>query len=213
MEMMTRFEWIQAQAFDQRQPRRQFSPEVEAEVARLFPNVDPGVRPFGQRVLVQLRLSKQRSPGGIELVAETRDTQQWNEAVAQVLALGPLAFKKRDTLEPWGEGEWAEVGDFVRVPRFGGDRWEVLTPDLEAQERLEARKGTLEARIALFDRGDDIVHKFTSREQDELYRLQQELKQVNAQPEQTMPVIFAQFNDHELIGQVTGNPVDMRVYV
>jgi co-chaperonin GroES (HSP10) len=45
--------------------------------------------------------------------------------VAKVIALGPLAFKKRDTLEPWPEGSWVQVGDFVRLPKWGGDRWEV----------------------------------------------------------------------------------------
>ena len=27
-------------------------------------------------------------------------------------------------MQPWPEGSWANVGDFVRVPRWGGDRWE-----------------------------------------------------------------------------------------
>jgi hypothetical protein len=45
--------------------------------------------------------------------------------VAKVIAIGPLAFKKRDSLEPWPEGNWIEVGDYVRMPKWGGDRWEV----------------------------------------------------------------------------------------
>ena len=49
--------------------------------------------------------------------------------VAKVIAVGPLAFKKRDTMEPWPEGSWCEVGDYIRVPKWGGDRWEVAVPD------------------------------------------------------------------------------------
>jgi len=48
--------------------------------------------------------------------------------VAKVIAIGPLAFKKRDTMEPWPEGSWCEVGDYLRVPKWGGDRWEVPVP-------------------------------------------------------------------------------------
>ena len=39
--------------------------------------------------------------------------------------MGPSTFKRRDTLEPWPEGAWCAVGDFVRAPMYGGDRWEV----------------------------------------------------------------------------------------
>ena len=51
--------------------------------------------------------------------------------VARVIAIGPLAFKKRDTMEPWPEGSWCEVGDYLRVPKWGGDRWEVSLNDDE----------------------------------------------------------------------------------
>ena len=48
--------------------------------------------------------------------------------VAKVIDIGPLAFKKRDTMEPWPEGSWCDVGDFLRVPKWGGDRWEAKVP-------------------------------------------------------------------------------------
>lgn len=210
MQMMTRFEWLQAQSFNTRKGPQSYSPEIEAEIARLFPNIDPGVRPFGQRVLVQLRLAKARSAAGIEFVAETQDAQKWNEAVGQLLAVGPLAFKKRDTLQPWGEGVWAEVGDFVRVPRFGGDRWEIETPDLEAQDRLMKRIADVGARLADLERSE---RPRTSRLEEQISAARSELRQLESHPAAMTPVIFAQFNDHELIGQVTGNPVDMKVYV
>jgi co-chaperonin GroES (HSP10) len=54
--------------------------------------------------------------------------------VAKVVAIGPIAFCHRDTMQPWPEGSWVSVGDYIRVPKWGGDRWEVKIPgedDLE----------------------------------------------------------------------------------
>lgn len=97
-----------------------------ADLQEAFPVVDPGALPLGARVLVQMRLPKKRlSPGGIILAEETRDTEKAQNPIGKVVAIGPLAFKKRDTMESWPEGSWCEVGDFVRVPRWTGDRWEV----------------------------------------------------------------------------------------
>jgi len=93
--------------------------------AEAFPDVHPGIQPFGSRVLVQIRTPRRVSRGGIILSAETQDTEKWNTQVAKVISVGPLAFKNRDTQKTWPEGEWCEPGDFVRVPKYGGDRWEV----------------------------------------------------------------------------------------
>jgi co-chaperonin GroES (HSP10) len=100
-----------------------------AEIAWAFPSVDPGVKPLGARILVQLRRTKKKATSaGIILVEETKETEKWNNMVAKVIDIGPLAFKKRDTMESWPEGSWCEVGDFIRVPKWGGDRWEVRVP-------------------------------------------------------------------------------------
>lgn len=88
-----------------------------------FPEADPGLVPFGNKVLVQIRTPKQRSAGGIILTQETKETEIWNTQVAKVVKLGPVSFKNRETLETWPEGEWCKPGDFVRVPKYGGDRW------------------------------------------------------------------------------------------
>jgi len=96
-----------------------------------FPEADPGVVPFGSRVLCQLRTPKKTTRGGILLLDETRDTDQANTQVAKVRAVGELAFKNRNTMQPWPEGTWAAPGDFVRVPKYGGDRWVVKTEDGE----------------------------------------------------------------------------------
>lgn len=90
-----------------------------------FPDVKPGVLPFGERVLVQIRTAKKKTAGGILLSDETRDTEKWNTQVAKVIAVGPTAFRNRSDLTRWPEGDWCEPGEFVRVPKYGGDRWEV----------------------------------------------------------------------------------------
>ena len=101
-----------------------------ADLREAFPAVDPGAKPLGARVLVQLRRTKDTTTSaGIILVQETKETEKWNNMVAKVVEIGPLAFKKRDTMEPWPEGSWCEVGDYLRVPKWGGDRWEVPVPD------------------------------------------------------------------------------------
>jgi co-chaperonin GroES (HSP10) len=97
-----------------------------ADLQEAFPVVDPGAVPLGARVLVQMRLPKRKmTSSGIILAAETVDTEKAQNPIGKVIAIGPLAFKKRDTMESWPEGSWVEVGDYVRVPRWTGDRWEV----------------------------------------------------------------------------------------
>jgi co-chaperonin GroES (HSP10) len=99
------------------------------EIKWAFPEVDSGIQPLGSRVLVQLRRVKKTTASGIILANESREHEKYNTQIAKVICLGPLAFKKRDTMEPWPEGIWANVGDFVRVPKYGGDRFEVQIPD------------------------------------------------------------------------------------
>lgn len=94
-----------------------------------FPVGDPGIKPLGSRVLVQVRSPEARSKGGIILSVNDQDTQMWNTQVAKVLAVGSLAFKNRNTMEPWPEGAWCKEGDFVRAPKYGGDRWTTELPD------------------------------------------------------------------------------------
>lgn len=109
----------------------------DAAIRDAFPEVDPGAKPVGGRILVQWRrVKKTVTAAGILLVEETKETEKWNNQVAKVVSLGPLAFKKRDTLEPWPEGNWIEVGDFVRMPKWGGDRWEVPYGDADLGETV-----------------------------------------------------------------------------
>lgn len=103
----------------------------EDAMKEAFPAVEAGIRPFGSRVLVQIRTPKKKSSGGIILSNDTQDTEKWNTQIAKVISLGPLSFKNRNTMESWPEGDWCTVGEFVRVAKYGGDRWEVTAPDGE----------------------------------------------------------------------------------
>jgi len=103
-------------------------PDLRSEL-ECFPIVEPGIEVLGDRVLVQLRREKTKSKGGILLVDETTQTIKFNETVAKVIQVGPLAYKNLDDLTPWVEGPWCQVGDLVRTIKYGGDRYVVDAGD------------------------------------------------------------------------------------
>ena len=109
--------------------RSKDEPDLRSE-EECFPLLDPGIEVAGDRVLVQLRREKTTSKGGIILVDETKQTLRFNETVAKVIQIGPLAYKSPDTLEPWPAGPGCKVGDLVRTIKYGGDRF-VIQPDDE----------------------------------------------------------------------------------
>lgn len=137
-----------------------------------FPKVDPLVEPFGSRVLVQIRTPKTKTKGGLHLVTDVRDTEFWATQVAVVRALGPNAFRDRKSNQPWPEGAWCEVGDFVRVPKFGGDRWTVPVPKEVAQTS-----------------GGVIM------------------------PDEKYEALMVIFNDTDLIGKITGDPLAIKAFI
>jgi co-chaperonin GroES (HSP10) len=123
-----------------------------------FPNAEPGIIPFGSRVLVQIRSPKTKTASGIILDNGSRDTEKWNTQVGKVVSVGALAFKNRNSMESWPEGSWCKAGDYVRVAKYGGDRWEVPLENGES-------------------------------------------------------ALFVIFNDLEIIGQVTGDPLAIRAFI
>ena len=123
-----------------------------------FPDADPGITPFGSRVLVQIRSPKTKTASGIIIDNGSRDTEKWNTQVAKVVSVGALAFKNRNTMDSWPEGSWCKPGDYVRVAKYGGDRWEVPMTNGET-------------------------------------------------------ALFVIFNDLDIIGQVTGDPLAIRAFI
>lgn len=115
----------------------------------LFPAVPCPLIPLGNRILVQIASPLETSGGGIHLTKDTRDYQKWSQKLAMVLKLGVLAYKNRDTMAPWPEGNWCEEGDFIRVPQYGGDRVEIAVPeDIRIFEEHEALFATIPDRDA-----------------------------------------------------------------
>lgn len=115
-----------------------------------FPDVDPGVSPFGNLVLIQVKAAATRTKSGLILNSETIETEFDNTRVAKVIALGPLAFHTRDTQQKWPEGSWVEPGDYVRIPMYGGDRWRVLVGEVKGP------KGDTQKIFAEFALIDDL---------------------------------------------------------
>ena len=103
----------------------------EQYIAKHFPEVDPGSRPPGTKILVQLRTMAAKSKGGILLANDTKDFNQGNTRVCRLIKMGEMAYRHRDTFELWPEGVWANVGDIVIMPAWGGFRFEVPIPDSE----------------------------------------------------------------------------------
>ena len=123
----------------------------EDAMAEAFPAVDAGI---------QIRTPKKKSSGGIIIdIHGSNETEKWNTQIGKVVALGPLAFKNRDSMTTWPEGEWCKAGEYVRVAKYGGDRWEVKIP------------GTNDSAM------------------------------------------FVIFNDLDIIGQVTGDPLAIRAFI
>jgi co-chaperonin GroES (HSP10) len=100
----------------------------EQYVKEHFPDVSPRVKPFGERVLVQLKVVRNKSAGGIVLVEETRDVNRENNVLARVVSLGPLAYHNRETQTEWPEGTWVKPGDVAFVPKWGGFRVQRKVP-------------------------------------------------------------------------------------
>jgi len=153
-----------------------------------FPAIDPGIKPLGAVVLVQIRQPKRFSAGGVELVAETRATEYYNTQVAKVIALGPLCFKTvkevqpaiageapHDIMVPYVEGAWFELGEYVRVPRYGGDRFAV---EYDHVYRLK-------------EPGSDHFEPSTRREE----------------------IIFCLFKAKDILGVITGDPLKVKAFL
>lgn len=96
-----------------------------------FPLVNPGVAPLGTRVLVQLRTVRRQTQSGIILAEDTRQFNKVTTQLGKVVNIGPIAFRNRETGQLWPEGVWARPGDYIRLPKYGGDRFERKIPGTE----------------------------------------------------------------------------------
>lgn len=95
-----------------------------------FPKVDcmrdPGK---STNYIVQLRSAKRRSDGGIIFAEVAREAESDNTTIGKVVAIGTGCFHHGSTRQPWPEGAWFEMGDYLQVPRYGGMRFRVKHED------------------------------------------------------------------------------------
>ena len=96
-----------------------------------FPSVNPGVQPLGARVLVQLRTVRSKTQSGLILVDDTKTFNKANTQLGKIISTGPIAYHDRSTGIQWPEGTWVQPGDYVRIPKWGGDRFERKIPGSE----------------------------------------------------------------------------------
>jgi len=115
-------------------------PKVDERLAYAFPEADPPYLPLGKMIVVQLR-----TPGDFKILPngqkfyftdETQAVEKFNVQTGLVRMLGPVAYKNRLTLGDFPEGAWCKPGDFVRVPKYGGDRVAVPTKDDPKREAM-----------------------------------------------------------------------------
>ena len=104
------------------QSPRKLSKEETSSIEETFPPVNPGFVPNGNRILIQLRSIQEKTKGGILLSEQSQEQALYEEQIGRVVAIGGSAFHNQTTMQPWPEGAWFDVGDFVRVPKFGGDK-------------------------------------------------------------------------------------------
>jgi hypothetical protein len=122
--------------------RTQYTPKpspaiiVDGELIKRFPPVDPLHKPTGSDVLVQVRSPQThrivKGPAGdmrIDFADDVIKSEKWNQEIGLVLKLGPACFRNRTTWRPWQEGAWFAIGDLVRIPKTGGNRWEISYVD------------------------------------------------------------------------------------
>lgn len=101
-------------------------PLYSSDFREAFPDVTPPYRCFGYNVLVQLRMPRMKTVSGrIILPDGVEDNERYRTQAALVRALGPAAYRNRDTGVEWVEKAWVTPGDFVRAPMFGGDRFNI----------------------------------------------------------------------------------------
>ena len=102
----------------------------QEDLGYAFPDVNPGVKPFGSGIVIQLKNGAEKTEGGILVGAGATQTDNDTTQVGKVIALGPVCFCNRETGKQWIEGAWCKEGDFVRIPlHLGSARsWRIAVP-------------------------------------------------------------------------------------
>lgn len=105
----------------ERKGTRMLKPARDSRLDEYFPDVDSGHTAVGVRVMVQLKFVPAKTKGGIIITQESQEVDQASMPYGKVISVGGQCG--------WSDGVKHDpefkIGDFVRIPKWGGDRLKV----------------------------------------------------------------------------------------
>ena len=106
-------------------------------------------KPTGWRILVLPFKMKEKTKGGVIMASTSLERQQLAAQCANVLAIGPDAYKDRDR---YPQGPWCKVGDWIIFARYAGSRIKI--------EGGEVRLLNDDEILATIKNPEDLLHEF-----------------------------------------------------
>jgi len=105
-------------------------------------------KPTGWRILVLPFKMKEKTKGGVIIADTSLERQQLAAQCANVLAVGPDAYRDKDR---YPQGPWCKVGDWIIFARYAGSRIKI--------EGGEVRLNDDEI-LATIKNPEDLLHEF-----------------------------------------------------
>jgi len=75
-------------------------------------------QPKGWKILIRKERPKEKTAGGIFLTDKARDEEDYMSITAQVVDMGDLCYRNRETGERWRCDPWCKPGDWIIIPKF-----------------------------------------------------------------------------------------------
>ena len=106
-------------------------------------------KPTGWRILVLPFKMKEKTKGGVIMAGTSLERQQLAAQCANVLAVGPDAYRDKDR---YPQGPWCKVGDWIVFARYAGSRIKI--------EGGEVRLLNDDEILATIKNPEDLLHEF-----------------------------------------------------
>ena len=106
-------------------------------------------QPTGWRILILPFKMKEKTKGGILMGQDTLERQQVASQCANVLAVGPHAYRDK---KRFPDGPWCKVGDWIMFARYAGSRIKI--------EGGEVRLLNDDEVLATIKNPEDILHEY-----------------------------------------------------
>ena len=106
-------------------------------------------KPTGWRILVLPFKMKEKTKGGVIMANTSLERQQLAAQCANVLAVGPDAYRDKDR---YPQGPWCKVGDWIIFARYAGSRIKI--------EGGEVRLLNDDEILATIKNPEDLLHEF-----------------------------------------------------